>query len=45
MRPAGRRGGVMPPEAGDLDKPKLCFFFDEAHLEQLLRSSGSARRR
>ena len=20
------------PEAGDLDKPKLCFFFDEAHL-------------
>jgi hypothetical protein len=37
----------MPPEAGGLDKPKLCFFFffDEAHLEQLLRSSGSARRR
>ena len=21
-----------PPEAGDLDKPKLVFFFDEAHL-------------
>ena len=20
------------PEVGDLDKPKLCFFFDEAHL-------------
>ena len=20
------------PEAGDLPKPKLCFFFDEAHL-------------
>ena len=20
------------PEAGDLDKPKLVFFFDEAHL-------------
>ncbi|HTK56858.1 MAG TPA: helicase HerA-like domain-containing protein [Gemmatimonadales bacterium] len=20
------------PEAGDLEKPKLCFFFDEAHL-------------
>ncbi len=20
------------PEAGDLDKPKICFFFDEAHL-------------
>ncbi len=20
------------PEAGDLDKPKMCFFFDEAHL-------------
>ena len=20
------------PEAGDLDKPKLAFFFDEAHL-------------
>ena len=22
----------MLPEAGDLDKPKMCFFFDEAHL-------------
>ena len=22
----------MLPEAGDLDKPKLAFFFDEAHL-------------
>jgi DNA helicase HerA-like ATPase len=21
-----------PPEVGDLPKPKLCFFFDEAHL-------------
>jgi len=21
-----------PPEAGDLPRPKLCFFFDEAHL-------------
>ena len=20
------------PEVGDLPKPKLCFFFDEAHL-------------
>ena len=20
------------PEAGDMDKPKMCFFFDEAHL-------------
>src|SRR6185312_6778702 len=20
------------PEVGDVDKPKLCFFFDEAHL-------------
>ena len=20
------------PEAGDMDKPKICFFFDEAHL-------------
>ncbi len=20
------------PEVGDLEKPKLCFFFDEAHL-------------
>jgi DNA helicase HerA-like ATPase len=20
------------PEVGDLDQPKLCFFFDEAHL-------------
>ncbi|MBQ9691200.1 MAG: DUF853 family protein [Eggerthellaceae bacterium] len=22
----------MLPEAGDLEKPKMCFFFDEAHL-------------
>ena len=22
----------MLPEVGDLDKPKMCFFFDEAHL-------------
>lgn len=22
----------MLPEVGDLDKPKICFFFDEAHL-------------
>ena len=22
----------MLPEVGDLDKPKVCFFFDEAHL-------------
>ena len=22
----------MLPEAGDVDKPKMCFFFDEAHL-------------
>jgi hypothetical protein len=28
------------PEAGDLDKPKLCFFFDEAHL--LFRDAPSA---
>lgn len=28
------------PEAGDLDKPKLVFFFDEAHL--LFKSSSKA---
>ncbi|HUF18385.1 MAG TPA: helicase HerA-like domain-containing protein [Thermoanaerobaculia bacterium] len=28
------------PEAGDLDKPKLVFFFDEAHL--LFKDSSSA---
>jgi DNA helicase HerA-like ATPase len=28
------------PEAGDLDKPKLVFFFDEAHL--LFRNSSKA---
>ena len=30
----------MLPEAGDLDKPKLAFFFDEAHL--LFRSAPKA---
>ena len=28
------------PEMGDLDKPKLCFFFDEAHL--LFRDASKA---
>jgi len=28
------------PEVGDLDKPKLCFFFDEAHL--LFRGANKA---
>jgi DNA helicase HerA-like ATPase len=36
------------PEAGDLDKPKLVFFFDEAHLLSTAprrRSSSRSRRR
>ena len=43
------------PEAGDLPKPKLAFFFDEAHLlfddaskallDQVERPSGSSGRR
>ena len=37
------------PEAGDLDKPKLVFFFDEAHLlfqrRHRRRSSTRSRRR
>ena len=43
------------PEAGDLPKPKLCFFFDEAHLlfddasealmDQIERTPGSSARR
>ena len=36
------------PEVGDLDKPKLVFFFDEAHLlftERPRRSSSRSPRR
>ena len=33
------------PEVGDLPKPKLCFFFDEAHLLFDGASRGAARRR
>ena len=37
------------PEVGDLDKPKLVFFFDEAHLlfngaSKTFLESGSRRR-
>ena len=32
------------PEAGDLPKPKLCFFFDEAHLLFDDALEGPARR-
>ncbi len=30
------------PEVGDLEEPKLVFFFDEAHLLFPRRSCGSA---
>ena len=45
------------PEAGDLEKPKLVFFFDEAHLlfndalvlldkiEQVIKNAYSLKRR
>ncbi len=32
------------PEVGDLDKPKLVFFFDEAHLLFDGRDQGVPRR-
>ena len=32
------------PEVGDLDKPKLVFFFDEAHLLFNDASQGLPRR-
>ncbi len=31
------------PEVGDQPKPKLCFFFDEAHLAVQRRAEGAAR--
>ena len=31
------------PEVGDVDKPKLVFFFDEAHLHLRRREQGAAR--
>ena len=33
------------PEVGDPDKPKLVFFFDEAHLLFTRRAQGAAARR
>ena len=33
------------PEVGDLDKPKICFFFDEAHLLQRCAQGASRQGR